>query len=71
MATSDACIFRVYEAEQTGRPGFRLRISVSAEREPALREDISTGRRLLRLLRLVLETDDKMLAERSSTRHFA
>jgi hypothetical protein len=45
-------------------------VGVSAGREPALLEEISLGRRLLRLGRLVLETDDPDLARRSSKRHF-
>jgi len=63
-------LYRVYEAEQPGRFGPCIRVGVSAGREPALLEEISLGRRLLRLGRLVLETDDPDLARRSSKRHF-
>lgn len=70
MATAIRPVYRVYEAEQPGHPGVRFRIGVSAAREPALLEEISLGRRLLSLGRLVLETDDPGLARRSSKRQF-
>lgn len=70
MGSATRQAYRVYEAEQPGLPGPNIRISVSVEREPALLEEISLGRRLLRLVRLVLETDDPGLARRSAERHF-
>lgn len=62
--------YRVYEATQPGRPSRTVRVSVSASREKALREDISLGRCLLRLNRVLLETDDPGLALAHSVRHF-
>jgi hypothetical protein len=51
-------MYSVWEAEVNGDPGAYL-VAMSACREASLREEIAAGERLMRLLRLVLLTDDR------------
>ena len=59
-------MYSVWEAEVIGDPG-TFRVAMSACREVSLREEIATGKRLMRLLRLVLLTDDRNYARQMSS----
>ena len=68
--TATACtlpidLYRVYEATDPFHPG-PYRLALCLAREKRLLEDISSGRRLLRLGRLVLETRELALARAQS-----
>jgi hypothetical protein len=58
-------LYRVYEATDPFHSG-TYRLALCLAREKRLLEDISSGRRLLRLGRLVLETRELALARAQS-----
>ena len=56
-------VFRVYEATDPFHPR-PYRLALRQSREAVLRADMDSGRRLMRLGRLVLETREEALARR-------
>lgn len=62
-------VFRVYEATDPfhAQP---FHLSVSLAREACLLGDIESGRRLMRLGPVVLETRERALAQRMSQAHY-
>ena len=54
-------VYRVYEAQVAGEKATFL-VAMSDIREVSLRKEIARGERLMRLIRLVAETDDRNAA---------
>ncbi|RJO61956.1 MAG: hypothetical protein C4542_05235 [Dehalococcoidia bacterium] len=51
-------IYRIYEARNVGEDGV-YRVAMSSVREVSFRGEIARGKRLVHLLRMVAETDDR------------
>lgn len=56
-------LFRVYEATDPFHPG-TFRLALRQSREAVLRADMDSGRKLMRLGRLILQTGDEAQARR-------
>ena len=69
QTTNELC--RVYEAQVGDQPGYRTRIMVCEQDEKRFREDITLGRTLYRIGRVLLETPDRDLARSKARIHYA